>query len=91
MDQLDRVQETGDFVEFDKELAELGILLSEAPGFRYFEPSSTAQQDAHLHEYLKFIKSYDKYLRVKDVVTHAVMQDAAFPLGFAKMEKQLIL
>ena len=45
----------------------------------------------HLKMYYMFMKSYDKYLRVKTIVTDAVMQDAAFPLEFAKLEKQLIL
>jgi len=89
--QLDCIRQTGDYVEFDKEFTELGSLLHDTSSSHRSEPSSTPQQDAHLNTYYKFIKSYDKYLRVKDTVTNAVLQDAAFPLEFVKLEKQLTL
>lgn len=90
-DQLDRIHKTRDFVDFDKDLADLDTFVDQAPRFHFSEPSPTGQQITHIKEYYNFVKSYDKYLRVKDIVTDPVLQDAAFPLNFVKLEKQLTL
>ena len=60
MDQLDGLQERGDFVQFDKEIAEMDTLLSQAPTHRYFRLRHSAQEDMHLKMYYMFMKSYDK-------------------------------